>query len=90
VFDGREYVMERALRGDVALIKAHKADELGNLTYRKTARNFNPVMATAADLVIAEVDEVVPVGRLRGEEVVTPHLFVDLLVLTVRAGGPRG
>lgn len=81
-FDGRQYVLERAIRGNVALIKAHKADEYGNLTYRKTARNFNPQMATAADLVIAEVDEIVPVGELRPEEIVTPHLFVDLLVLS--------
>ena len=65
----------------VALIRARVADELGNLVYAKTARNFNPDMATAADLVIAEVDEIVPVGTLDPEAVVTPHLFVDVLVV---------
>lgn len=83
-FDGRSYLLERAIRGQVALIRAHQADERGNLNYRKTARNFNPLMATAADLVIAEVDEVVPVGGLAPEGIVTPHLFVDLLVLSTR------
>lgn len=77
-------VLERALTADVALVRAHKADELGNLVYRKAARNFNPLMATAARLVIAEVDEVVPVGQLAPEEIITPHLYVDYLVL---AGG---
>jgi 3-oxoacid CoA-transferase subunit A len=81
-FAGREYVLETALRGNVALIKAHKADENGSLVYRMAARNFNPPMATAADLVIAEVDEIVPVGALSPEEIVTPHLFVDLVVLS--------
>lgn len=82
VFDGREYVLQRAIRADVALIRAHKADPLGNLVYRKTARNFNPLMATAADYVVAEVDEIVPLGALSPEEVVTPHVFVDALVLS--------
>src|SRR4051794_23160961 len=62
--DGREYVLERALHADIALVRAHHADELGNLTYRGTARNFNSVMATAATIVIAEVDAVVPAGEL--------------------------
>jgi 3-oxoacid CoA-transferase subunit A len=79
-FDGKPYVLERALRGDVSLIKAHKADELGNLIYYKTARNFNPLMAMASDLTIAEVDEIVPVGSLDPEAIVTPHVFVDILV----------
>jgi 3-oxoacid CoA-transferase subunit A len=79
-FDGKLYVLERALRADVALIKAHKADELGNLVYYKTARNFNPLMAMAADLTIAEVDEVVPAGALDPECIVTPHVFVDIVV----------
>ncbi len=79
-FDGRPYVLERALRGDVSLIRAHKADELGNLVYYKTARNFNPLMAMASDWVIAEVDEIVPAGSLDPEAIVTPHVFVDILV----------
>ncbi len=79
--NGEPYLFEQALRADVALIRAHKADTLGNLIYYKTARNFNPVMATAADLVIAEVDEIVGVGELSAEEVVTPHLFVDRLLV---------
>lgn len=90
-FDGRTYVLERAIRGDVALIKGHRADTYGNLTYRMTARSFNPLMATAADLVIAEVDQIVPVGELDPEEIVTPHLFVDWLVLSApRAKAERG
>ena len=79
-FDGRPYVLERAIRGDVSLIRAHKADELGNLVYYKTARNFNPLMAMASDWVIAEVDEIVPAGSLDPEAIVTPHVFVDILV----------
>ncbi|HEV3313140.1 MAG TPA: 3-oxoacid CoA-transferase [Chloroflexota bacterium] len=75
-----ECVFQPAIRGDVALIKADRADELGNLTYRMTARNFNPAMATAADIVIAEVEEIVPVGSLSPDDIVTPHLFVDYLV----------
>ncbi len=81
---GERYVFQESRRADVALIRARAADELGNLVYAKTARNFNPDMATAADLVIAEVDEILPVGALDPEIVVTPHLFVDMLVL---AGG---
>lgn len=79
--NGEPYVFEQALKADVALIRAHKADTLGNLVYYKTARNFNPVMATAADLVIAEVDEIVGAGELSAEEIVTPHLFVDRLLV---------
>lgn len=78
--DGRSYVLERAIRADVALVKAHRADRLGNLVYRKTARNFNPMMATAAELVIAEVEEVVEVGELDPDAIVTPHLYVDVVV----------
>ncbi len=80
VLDGVPHVLERPLRADVALVYAARADELGNLWYRKTARNFNPLMATAAALVIAEAGEIVPVGGIEPESVVTPHLFVDLLV----------
>ena len=79
--NGEPYLFEHALRADVALIRAYKADTLGNLIYYKTARNFNPVMATAANLVIAEVDEIVGAGELSPEEIVTPHLFVDRLLV---------
>jgi 3-oxoacid CoA-transferase A subunit len=78
--DGRKYVLQKPLVADVALIRAHKADELGNLVYRKTGRNFNPMMATAAKLVICEVDDVVPLGTLDPESVVTPHLYVDAII----------
>jgi 3-oxoacid CoA-transferase subunit A len=78
--DGVPYIFEKAIRGDVALIRAHKADTLGNLVYYKTARNFNPLMATAAKTVIVEVDEIVEPGELNPEEVVTPHLFVDAII----------
>lgn len=78
--DGQRYVFEKGIRGDVALIKAAKADKLGNLVYHTTARNFNPVMATAADFVIAEVDEIVDIGELDPEHIVTPHIYVDYIV----------
>ncbi|HBK86886.1 MAG TPA: acetate CoA-transferase subunit alpha [Firmicutes bacterium] len=77
---GKEYLLELPLRADVALIKAHQADEKGNLVYRRSARNFNPLMAKAAEVVIAEVDEIVPVGSLDPDAVVTPGLLVDVLV----------
>jgi 3-oxoadipate CoA-transferase alpha subunit len=82
--DGREYVLEYPLRADVALISAHRADRMGNLVYRKTARNFGPVMATAAQLVIAQVTEVVDIGALDPEAVVTPSIYVDRVVCTER------
>ncbi|MFJ7469352.1 CoA transferase subunit A [Peribacillus frigoritolerans] len=78
--NGATYIFEPAIRANVALIRAWKADALGNLVYYKTARNFNPVMATAADVVIAEVDEIVEPGELSPEEIVTPHLFVDGII----------
>lgn len=78
--DGRAYVLERALRADVALIHARCADRLGNLSYRGTSRNFNPMMAAAASVVIAEVEELVATGDLDPEEVITPHLYVDVVV----------
>jgi 3-oxoadipate CoA-transferase, alpha subunit len=78
--DGRDYVLEYPIRGDVALISAHRADGLGNLVYRKTARNFGPVMATAAATTIAQVSEVVPTGAIDPEAVVTPGIFVDRVV----------
>jgi 3-oxoacid CoA-transferase A subunit len=80
-FAGRPCVLEESIHADVALIRAYKADELGNLIYYKTARNFNPVMAMAADNVIAQVDEIVPVGSLDPECVVTPHIYVDMLTM---------
>jgi 3-oxoacid CoA-transferase A subunit len=78
--DGELYLFEKPLRADVALIRARRADILGNLTYYKTARNFNPDMATAADIVVAEVEEIVETGALDPEHVVTPHPYVDYLV----------
>lgn len=81
VINGRTYVLEEPLRADVALIAAYKADTLGNLVYRKSARNFNPIMASAAKIVIAEVEEIVEAGALSPEEIVTPHLFVDYIVV---------
>jgi len=79
-FDGKEYLLELALRADFALIKAHKADRMGNLTYRMSARNFNPVMAMAAKVTIAEVDEIVEVGQLDPETIITPGIFVKRIV----------
>jgi 3-oxoadipate CoA-transferase alpha subunit len=70
----------RPIKGDVALISAHRADTLGNLVYRKTARNFGPVMATAATTVVAQVTEIVEPGRIDPETVVTPGIYVDRLV----------
>jgi 3-oxoacid CoA-transferase subunit A/3-oxoadipate CoA-transferase alpha subunit len=81
IIDGQRYLFQEAIHADVALIRAHRADDLGNLVYRLSARNFNPDMATAATMTIAEVDEVVPVGELSPEEIVTPHLFVNRIVL---------
>jgi 3-oxoadipate CoA-transferase alpha subunit len=78
--DGRTYVLEYPIRGDVALIGAHRADRMGNLVYRKTARNFGPVMATAARTVVAQVREVVEVGGIDPEAVVTPSIYVDRVV----------
>jgi 3-oxoacid CoA-transferase subunit A len=80
IFDGKECVLEQALHADFALIKAHKADKLGNLIYHRAARNFNPVMATAADITIAEVDEIVETGALDPEAIVTPAIYVDRIV----------
>jgi 3-oxoacid CoA-transferase subunit A len=79
--DGREYVMEKALHADVALIKAWRGDRYGNLVYRKTARNFNPAMATAARLTIAEVEELVEPGVLDPDLIVTPGIYVNRVVV---------
>jgi 3-oxoadipate CoA-transferase alpha subunit len=78
--DGRDYVLEYPLQGDVALIKAFRADTLGNLVYRKTARNFGPVMATAAKITIVQVSEIVEPGEIDPEVVITPGIFVDRVV----------
>lgn len=80
--DGRHYVLESPLRADFALIKAHRGDRWGNLVYRKTARNFGPLMAMAASCTIAQVSGVVPLGELDPESVVTPGIFVQRLVST--------
>jgi len=78
--DGRDHVLEYPIKGDVALISAHRADGMGNLVYRKTARNFGPVMATAATTTIVQVGEIVPTGGLDPEAVVTPMVYVDRIV----------
>jgi 3-oxoadipate CoA-transferase alpha subunit len=78
--DGRDYVLEYPIKGDVALIKAFRADTLGNLVYRKTARNFGPVMATAAKITVVQVSEIVQPGGIDPEVVVTPGIFVDRIV----------
>ncbi len=79
-FDGRDYVMERGLVADLSIVKAWKADTRGNLVFRKTARNFNPMMATAGKFCVAEVEEIVPVGTLGGDQIHTPGIFVDRIV----------
>ena len=79
-FDGRPYVMERALKADFALIKAWKGDKWGNLVYRKTARNFNPMMATAAKVTIAEVEQLVEPGEIDGDLVHTPGVYVKRII----------
>jgi 3-oxoacid CoA-transferase subunit A len=78
-FEGRKCILERALRGDFAFIKAWKGDRWGNLVYRKTARNFNPMMATAADFVIAEVEQLVDTGQIDPDEVHTPGIYVNAI-----------
>jgi 3-oxoadipate CoA-transferase alpha subunit len=80
--DGREYLLEFPISGDVALIRAHTSDRSGNLVYRKTARNFGPMMATAATLSVVEVANIVDTGELDPEAVVTPGIYVDRVVLT--------
>ena len=78
--EGREFLLEAPLRADFALLKAHRADRLGNLSYRLAGRNFNPTMATAADVVIAEVEEIVERGDLDPSEIQTPAIYVDRVV----------
>jgi acetate CoA/acetoacetate CoA-transferase alpha subunit len=80
IVDGQNFLLEKPLRAGIALIKAHKADESGNLVFRRSARNFNPIIATAADTVIAEVQEIVSVGEVDPDEVMLPGIFVDFIV----------
>ena len=79
--DGKRYVLEKPLRGDVALLRAHRADRWGNLVYRKSARNFNPVMAMAAELTIVQTKQMVELGDIDPENVHTPGIFVDRVVV---------
>jgi len=81
VVDDKQYILEKPISADFAFIRAAKADKYGNLIYNKTARNSNPIMATAGNITIAEVDEIVEVGEISPEDVVTPGVFVDYLVL---------
>ena len=87
VFDGREYILEHAIRGDVALVEAWRADRWGNLVYRDAGRNFNPVMAAAAELTIAQTQHVVELGELPPETIATPGIYVDRVV-HVPSGDP--
>ena len=80
-FEGVDYLVERPLRADIAILKAHCADEKGNLVYQRAARNFNPLMALAADFVIAEVEQIVPAGDIDPDLVMTPGVLVDALIL---------
>jgi 3-oxoacid CoA-transferase subunit A len=80
-FDGQKYILERAIRADVALVKAWKGDKSGNLIYRKTARNFNPMAATAGKITVAEVEHLVEVGELDPDQIHTPSIFVQRIVL---------
>jgi 3-oxoadipate CoA-transferase alpha subunit len=86
-FQGREYILEHAIRGDVALVEAYRADRWGNLVYRDAGRNFNPVMAAAAELTIAQTQHIAELGELSPEEIATPGIYVDRLVY-VEAGDP--
>ena len=80
-FDGKKYVQERGITTDIALVKAWKGDTAGNLIYRLTARNFNPVVATAGRVTVAEVEQIVPAGELDPDHIHTPGIFVQRLVL---------
>lgn len=81
IFNGEEYIMERSLFADVAIVKAQKADKAGNLIFNKTARNFNPIMATAAKVTVAEVEEIVEAGEIDPDSVHTPGIFVHRIIL---------
>jgi 3-oxoacid CoA-transferase A subunit len=86
--DGRQYVLEHGLRADFCLIRAYKADTLGNVVYRGTSRNFNPVMAPAATVTVVEVDEIVRPGDLGPEEIVTPGIYINRIVQRPRDFSP--
>ena len=77
----KKWILEKPIHGDVSLIKAKKADKMGNLIYSKSARNCNPIMATAGKIVIAQVDEIVEIGEIDPEHIITPGVFIDYLVL---------
>jgi 3-oxoacid CoA-transferase subunit A len=79
-FDGETYILERGLRADLAIVKAWRGDEEGNLVYRMTARNFNPMMATAGKVTVAEIEELVPLGKLDPDDIHTPGIYVQRLV----------
>ncbi|SDB18158.1 CoA transferase subunit A [Eubacterium oxidoreducens] len=83
--DGKEYVLEKAIKGDVAIVQAYVADESGNLRYKGSTRNFNPLMASAATITIAEVEKIVPAGEIGPDYVETPHVYVDYLVVKEEA-----
>jgi 3-oxoadipate CoA-transferase, alpha subunit len=87
LFDGREYILEQWIRGDVALVEAWRADRWGNLVYREAGRNFNPVMAAAAELTIAQTQHVAELGELSPEEIATPGIYVNRVV-HIDAGDP--
>jgi 3-oxoacid CoA-transferase subunit A len=80
VFKGKRYILEQALEADYVFIRGYKADEVGNVVYRKASRNFNPVMAGAGKTTIVEVEEIVPVGSLDPETITTPSIFVNRIV----------
>jgi 3-oxoacid CoA-transferase A subunit len=83
--DGKDYILETAIPSDFAIIRAWKADKAGNLIYRKTARNSNPIMAMAGKTTIVEVDEIVEIGELDPEQIVTPGVFVNYILLSKEA-----
>jgi 3-oxoacid CoA-transferase A subunit len=87
-FNGRKHLLEHAIKGDFSLIRAHKADRYGNLVYRGTARTFNPVMAGASTVTVAEVDEVVELGELDPECIVTPGVYVQRVVVRPKEARP--
>ncbi|MGL5513699.1 MAG: 3-oxoacid CoA-transferase subunit A, partial [Sporomusa sp.] len=80
IIDGSEFLLEKPLKADVALIKADIADKAGNLIYRRSSRNFNPVMATAAEIVIVVVDKIVEIGEIDPDQVMTPGIFIDMII----------
>ena len=82
LFDGELFVLERGIRADLSLVKAWKADPSGNLVYRKTARNFNPMVASCGKITVVEVEELVELGALDPESIHTPGIFVDRIVVT--------